>query len=147
MAKRKRRLLWFEPKHRPLISTEEYARRVARNAAAASVLIFVSLAAGMVGYWWTEKMAWIDAYANAAMILSGMGPLDPPKTWGGKFFAGTYALYSGLAVLVASGIILAPVLHRMLHRFHLDVDEERPEEDRGSGNRGSDAGAHKPSRR
>jgi hypothetical protein len=65
-------------------------------------------------------MAWIDAFANAAMILSGMGPLAPPQTWGGKLFAGLYALYSGLAVILATGILLTPIVHRLLHRFHLE---------------------------
>jgi hypothetical protein len=69
-------------------------------------------------------MTLTDAYVNAAMILSGMGPLDAPKTEAGKIFAGSYALYSGLAVIVAAGILLAPVVHRMLHRFHLEGKRE-----------------------
>jgi hypothetical protein len=68
-------------------------------------------------------MAWIDAFANAAMILSGMGPLSPLQTSAGKLFAGLYALYSGLVVIVALGIILAPVLHRLLHHFHAEVEQ------------------------
>jgi len=143
MSKRKKRLLWFETKHKPLISPREYARRVARNAGAAALLILVSLIIGMAGYRWTESMSWLDAYVNAAMILSGMGPMGPLTTWGGKLFAGTYALYSGLAVLIASGIILAPVLHRMLHRFHLEVGEESSEEDRETEYRENDAAGRK----
>jgi hypothetical protein len=93
--------------------------------ATASVLVSVSLLGGMAGYHWLEGMAWIDAFANAAMILSGMGPLDPPRTWGGKLFAGHYALYSGLAVLLAAGILLTPIVHRMLHQFHLETELEK----------------------
>ena len=87
---------------------------------AAAVLIGLSLVAGMIGYWYFEKMAWVDAFANAAMILSGMGPLSELRTSGGKIFAGTYALYSGLTLIVATGLILAPILHRVMHHFHLD---------------------------
>jgi hypothetical protein len=93
---------------------------MARSFCAASALVGVSLLAGMAGYHWLEGMGWADAYANAAMILSGMGPLDPPKTAAGKVFSGTYALYSGLALLVAAAVLLTPVLHRLLHRFHLE---------------------------
>jgi hypothetical protein len=98
---------------------------VALSFGAASGLIGVSLLGGMIGYHVLEGMAWIDAFANASMILSGMGPLDPPKTWGGKLFAGLYALYSGLAVILAAGILFTPVVHRMLHRFHLETEGER----------------------
>src|SRR5438270_484913 len=112
-----------ESKHQPLVSRRAFAKRVAVSFAAASVLILVSLLAGLVGYHWLEGLPWIDAFVNASMILSGMGPLDPPKTWGGKLFAGLYALYSGLALLVAAGILFAPFVHRLLHRFHVEAGE------------------------
>jgi Co/Zn/Cd efflux system component len=107
------------------VSRQAFLRRLARNFAAASSLIGVSLLAGMAGYHWLEGMAWIDAFANAAMILSGMGPLAPLQTWGGKLFAGLYALYSGLVLIVAAGIVLAPAVHRLLHQFHVET-EGRP---------------------
>jgi len=88
------------------------------------LLVAVSLAGGMVGYHHFEDMPWIDAFANASMILSGMGPLGPLQTWDGKAFAGLYALYSGLVVILAMGIIIAPLVHRMLHSFHLESDRE-----------------------
>ena len=122
----KRRLFRLESKHQRLLSREAFARRVALSFAAASAFIGVSLLGGMIGYHSLEGLAWIDAFANAAMILSGMGPLDPLKTWGGKLFAGCYALYSGLAVILAAGILFTPVVHRLLHKFHLE------EEDAGS---------------
>ncbi len=115
-----RSLIGLESKHRPLLSRRAFAKRVAVSFAASSVLVGGSLLAGMIGYRATEGMAWIDAFANASMILSGMGPLDPPKSWGGKLFAGCYALYSGLAVILAAGILFTPVVHRMLHRFHIE---------------------------
>ena len=98
---------------------------MARSCAAAALLIALSLFGGMAGYRYFEGMEWIDAFANAAMILSGMGPLTPLQTSSGKLFAGLYALYSGLALLAATGIIFAPLVHRLLHRFHLQTDKEK----------------------
>src|SRR3954468_3460899 len=103
----------FESKQQPLLSRRRFLRRLLGNFSAASLLIGVSLLAGMAGYHWLEGMAWIDAFANASMILSGMGPLSPLQTWGGKLFAGLYALYSGLVLIVAAGIVFAPVVHRL----------------------------------
>jgi hypothetical protein len=76
----------------------------------------------MAGYAAFEGMGWTDAFANAAMILSGMGPLTPLQTPAGKVFAGFYALFSGL--VVATGILVAPVLHRMLHQLHVEEEEK-----------------------
>jgi hypothetical protein len=93
---------------------------VTRHALGAALLLFVSLLIGVWGYWYFEGLEALDAFLNAAMLLGGMGPLESPHTTGGKIFAGLYALYSGMIVLVAAGVLLAPVLHRFLHRFHLD---------------------------
>ncbi|MDP3773423.1 MAG: hypothetical protein Q8Q85_04080 [Gemmatimonadales bacterium] len=81
-----------------------------------------SLLIGMAGYAHFEGLAWRDAFLNAAMLLGGMEPVESPQTAGGKLFAGLYALYAGLVFLVAVGIVLAPVVHRLLHRFHWDAD-------------------------
>jgi hypothetical protein len=121
---RYRRLLSFESKVQPLLPTKEFAKRLATNFAFASLLIGISLLVGMAGYAWFEGMTWIDAFANASMILSGMGPLEPVKSVGGKLFAGCYALYSGLVLIFATGILLAPVVHRLLHQFHVDSTEK-----------------------
>ena len=115
-------LFRYESRDKPVLPRRAFARRLARNFGVASVLVAVSLAGGMVGYHFLEGMDWLDAFANAAMILSGMGPLEPLRTAPGKLFAGLYALYSGLAVIVATGILIAPVVHRMLHRFHVEAD-------------------------
>jgi hypothetical protein len=69
-------------------------------------------------------MTWIDAFANASMIASGMGPLAPLQTFGGKLFGGFYALYSGLALIFAVGVMLGPIVHRLLHRFHLEEKDK-----------------------
>jgi hypothetical protein len=115
----------FERKSQPLLSRRAFVGRLARNFGVASGLIGGSLFAGMLGYHFFERLAWIDAFANASMILSGMGPLDAPKTWGGKLFAGFYALYSGLALILAAGILFTPLVHRLLHRFHLEAEKEK----------------------
>jgi hypothetical protein len=88
-------------------------------------LVTGSLLLGMAGYAYFEGLAWRDAFLNAAMLLGGMGPVDAPRTDGGKVFAGLYALYAGLVFLVAVAILLAPVVHRLLHKFHWDRDESR----------------------
>lgn len=116
----RRHLFKFEAKHQPVVPQHVFARRLLRNFVAASLLIGVSLAVGMLGYHFIEGLEWIDAFADAAMILSGMGPLSTLKTSGGKLFAGFYALYSGLVLITATGIILAPLAHRLLHRFHAE---------------------------
>jgi hypothetical protein len=108
----------------PLASRARFAQRLARGMLAAFVLIVLSQLLGMAGYSYFEDMTPVDAYANAAMILSGMGPLASPQTTGGKIFAGTYALYSGLILILATGLVLSPVFHRVLHRFHLELEED-----------------------
>jgi hypothetical protein len=109
----------YEHRHEPLASRREFVVRLAVNGALAVGVAGASLAVGMLGYHGFEGMSWIDAFVNAAMILGGMGPVDQLYTDGGKIFAGLYALYSGLAVLSMVAILLAPVAHRFLHRFHL----------------------------
>jgi hypothetical protein len=84
----------------------------------AVVILLVSLACGMAGYMYFEHLGWLDAFLNAAMLLGGMGPVETPATAGGKLFAGLYALYSGMVFLLLAGIMLTPVAHHILHRFH-----------------------------
>ena len=79
---------------------------------------------GMAGYHYTEHMKWLDAFANASMIASGMGPLAPLQTVGGKLFAGFYALFCGIILIAAAGLILTPVFHRALHTLHIDDGDE-----------------------
>ena len=114
----------FEHHTKPLLPRKVYYRRIARHATLGVVVILVSLGLGMIGYHVFEKLPWIDAFDNAAMILSGMGPVATLQTDGGKFFAGCYALFSGIAFISIMAIIFAPVIHRALHKFHLE-DEAR----------------------
>lgn len=110
----------YEHKSEPLIPWRNFFWRLAHSALVGVALIVISLLAGMLGYHELESLGWLDSYENAAMILSGMGPLHTPHTTAGKFFAGTYALYSGIAVLAVAGVIFAPIVHRFLHALHLE---------------------------
>jgi len=103
-----------------LLTRAQFVRRLGRSVALAGALVAVSLAVGVCGYHFLERLPWIDSLLNAAMILGGMGPVDQLKTAGGKIFASMYALYSGLAIISAAGILMAPVVHRFLHKFHAD---------------------------
>ena len=85
-------------------------------------MLLGSLILGMVGYEHFEQLPWRDAFLNAAMLLGGMGPVDAPRTDGGKVFAGLYALYAGLVFLVTVALVLTPIVHRVLHKFHWEQD-------------------------
>jgi hypothetical protein len=99
---------------------KQFIQKLAKNFLIACAIIFFSLILGMYGYHHFEKMSLIDSYVNAAMILSGMGPVSNLQTNAGKIFAGSYALFSGIIFLVVMAIIFGPVIHRFLHKFHLD---------------------------
>lgn len=111
-----------KPECKPIkhLSNSQFLKRLSRNLLIGFSIILISLVLGMLGYHHFEKMSWIDAYVNAAMILSGMGPVSNINTDAGKFFAGTYALFSGIVFLVIIAIIFAPVIHRFFHKFHLE---------------------------
>lgn len=104
------------PKH-------QFIRKLIRNFLIGFAIIFVSLILGMAGYHHFEKMSLVDSYVNAAMILSGMGPVSSLQTEGGKIFAGSYALFSGIVFLFVMAIIFAPIFHRFLHKFHMEEDK------------------------
>jgi hypothetical protein len=110
----------YEHRTKPLLPRNVFYQRMARHAAIGLAVIVVSLGMGMIGYHVLEKLPWVDAFLNAAMILSGMGPVASLQTEAGKIFAGFYALYSGIALISILGIIFAPVIHRFLHKFHLE---------------------------
>ena len=114
----------YESRRQRLAPPEVFHRRLVRSGVVGFVMVAASLAVGMAGYAFFESLGFVDAFVNASMILSGMGPLHNPVTTGGKVFAGVYALYSGLAVLVIAATVFAPVIHRVLHRFHIEEDEE-----------------------
>ena len=113
-------LLDYESRNQPLAPVQRYVWRLVASVFIAILLIGGSLFAGMWGYAHFEGMSWLDAFLNAAMILSGMGPVETLKTSAGKLFAGCYAIYSGFVVVLSAGFVFAPLVHRILHRFHVD---------------------------
>jgi hypothetical protein len=112
------------PGTKPLPSRARYYGRIARNAAFSGLLILGSLAIGTVGYHVVAGLGWLDAEYNAAMILTGMGPVDPMHTASSKIFASVYALFSGIAFLSSAGVFMAPFVKMFLHRMHLEIDRD-----------------------
>ncbi len=114
----------FERRSEPLATPAEFRRRMLVYGSFTMIMILFSLAIGMMGYHYFESLSWIDSLLNASMILGGMGPVDTLKTNSGKIFASFYALYSGIILLASVGILAAPLFHRVLHRFHLEIEGE-----------------------
>ncbi len=114
----------FEHHKDKLLPPREFIRRLGWSVAAGAVLIAFSLSIGIIGYHVLGGLPWIDAFLDAAMILSGMGPVAPLRGDAVKLFAGCYAIYCGIALIGTTGVILAPVIHRGLHKFHLEWDKD-----------------------
>jgi hypothetical protein len=110
----------YERRRQQLLPPRRFLFRLVRHFALAAVLLAFSLWIGMAGYEHFEHLEWHDAFENACMLLGGMGPVNNPVTPAGKLFAGCYALYCGMVFIVTATIILAPVVHRMLHLLHCD---------------------------
>ena len=113
----------FEHRKQPLLTPREFLKRELIYLFVASLIIIGSLLLGVFGYHYLEGLTWVDSLVNASMILGGMGPVDVLHTVAGKIFASFYALYSSIIFLVTVGIILAPLYHRFLHRFQLDMED------------------------
>jgi hypothetical protein len=122
-------LAWLFPRLErrcePLAPRAVFARRLAVNVVIAACLILISLIVGMAGYHYLDRVAWIDAFDQTAMIVGGMGPYNEPRTFGGKLFAGIFALYSGLLLIGLTVFILTPLFHRVMHSFHLPGGEDK----------------------
>jgi hypothetical protein len=108
----------YEARHQRPLTRAAFVRRFLWHLFAATALLVVSLAIGMFGYQAFEHLPVVDAFLNAAMLLGGMGPVELPRTEAGKIFAALYALYAGVVFLLASTILVAPFVHRLLHRLH-----------------------------
>ena len=108
----------YEKKSTPPLPRAVFVRRMAAHVAVAVGVLMGSLGLGMLGYARFEQLPWVDAFLNSAMLLGGMGPVDAPKTEGGKLFAGLYALYAGLVFLITVAIVFTPIVHRIMHKFH-----------------------------
>jgi len=96
-----------------------FVKKLSKNILMGTIVMIISLALGMYGYYYFEGMSIADAYVNAAMILSGMGPVSPLQTTAGKIFAGSYAIFSGVIFLVVIAVVFGPVIHRVIHKFHM----------------------------
>ena len=114
----------FEHISKPVIPQHQFMSRMMRAALLGIGMVVISLAIGMAGYLLLfPKLDWADAFVNAAMILSGMGPLAVPETTAAKIFSGCYAIYSGLMLVMSAGVVFAPLVHRFLHKLHADEDD------------------------
>lgn len=140
------RFIKFEHKSEPVAKRGLFLRRLAINLAAATGILVPSLLIGMIGFVLFEGKNWVEAYDYASMILSGMGPFDEATTDAGRIFEGSYALYSGLTVVVVASLILAPVFHRVLHSFHVEDDEDEKKDEK-SGAKHPAASVKSPARR
>jgi hypothetical protein len=112
-------MLRYERRSDPLLPIEHFLVRILHTAGVAAAIVVFSLSVGILGYHYIQGLDWLDALLNASMILSGMGPVDPPKEPPGKWFASFYALFSGVVFITTAGVIIAPIAHRMLHWFHI----------------------------
>lgn len=110
----------YESRRQPLLRRSDFLRRLLVHVAAALALLLASVAIGMAGYMRFEDQSALDAFLETAMLLGGMGPVHAPVTHAGKLFAGCFALYAGLVFIATAALVLGPVVHRVLHRFHLD---------------------------
>ena len=108
----------YEHRTVPPLSRRAFTLRMLQHGGYALVLVAVSLFGGMCGYHWFARYTWTDAFLNTSMLLGGMGPVGELPTESAKIFAGIFALYSGLVFLIATALLLTPVLHRVMHRFH-----------------------------
>jgi hypothetical protein len=112
----------YETRLQPLLTRAQFVRRVLGHIGVATGTAALALFAGMAGYHVLAGLNWIDSLLNASMILGGMGPVDPLKTDAAKIFASFYALFSGLVFISLLGLVLAPFIHRLMHRFHIDEE-------------------------
>jgi hypothetical protein len=115
----------LERKHEKLAPLPVFIRRMVNSVAMAGLLILAALSIGISGYHWVAGFGWVDSLLEASMILGGMGPVNPLLTTGAKIFASAYALFSGLMFIGVMGIVLTPIAHRLLHKFHIDEGKKK----------------------
>ena len=118
-------VLMFEKKHEKLAPLSVFIRRMANSVGMAGLLVSAALSIGISGYHWIAGLSWVDSLLDASMILGGMGPVNQLTTTGAKIFASAYALFSGLIFIGVMGIVLTPVAHRLLHKFHVDEGKKK----------------------
>ncbi len=119
----------FEHRKEPLLPRSRFVRRMVLYAGFSVALILPSLGIGVLGYHYFGGLSWIDSLLNASMLLGGMGPVNPISTTAGKLFASFFALFSGTILLVAVGVLISPIFHRILHQFHLESPDDEDKDD------------------
>ena len=119
----------FEHRHQKLAPFNVFVKRVIASFGIAIGLIGIALVIGISGYHWLAGFGWVDSFLEASMILGGMGPVNPLSADSAKIFASIYALFSGLVFIAVLGIVLSPIVHRFLHRFHIDEEDENGREE------------------
>jgi len=117
--------MMFEHRSEPILPTHAFAVRVVTHLLLSTLVVGAALGLGVAGYHYLGGLPWIDSLVNASMILGGMGPVDPIASDAGKYFASFYALFSGLLFIGAASIVLAPFMHRILHKLHIDDEDDR----------------------
>jgi len=122
-------MLKFEPKEKPLLPVQKFYQRILNNFLISFTIIIFSLGIGVAGYMGFAHLKFVDALLNASMILGGMGPVDILSNDASKYFASFYSLFSGITFLSTVAILLAPAIHRAMHRFHLETEEEEEKND------------------
>jgi hypothetical protein len=110
----------FERRHETVASPAVFAKRMVGAVGLSLGLILPALFIGIAGYHWIDNLDWVDSLLESSMILGGMGPVNPLRNDAAKIFASGYALFSGLVLIGVMGIILTPITHRLLHKFHLE---------------------------
>ncbi len=114
----------YEHMSKPLLSKRKFYRRIVIHFLSACSIVVLSLLIGTLGYFFTENLSWLDSLLNASMILGGMGPVNTIHSDAGKIFASFYALFSGIVFLIIVGVLFAPLYHRFLHKFHLEIERD-----------------------
>ena len=114
----------FEHHKKPLLGRKEFISRQIKYSGFSLVILIFSIGSGTLGYHVFGELSWIDAFLNASMILTGMGPVDHLNTQSGKLFAAFYALFSGISFLTFVAVLFAPIYHRFLHKLHLNIEEK-----------------------
>jgi len=118
-------MMHYESMNEPMLDKQAFFNRLKKHLSYSGLLVLASLIVGTVGFMTTMRLHFLDAFLNASMLLGGMGPVDIPKNDAGKIFASLYALYAGLVFLVVASFLFAPIFHRVLHRFHIEHDDEK----------------------